>query len=225
MSWSTINKSIDGSLGSPRHPGAKTPRTQHRWQRALAFLAFAHLASTLPAFAGGSGAVPTEIPKDRIPSYFLVLHFFESTVRYEAETPYAYEDRLEALGLERGTDGERALAVAAREATAILAMPSTDPALLDSEEEFQAFQEKALREKARGLAEVYGGLLADLEAAGLDPGRLPEYLDQVIRPDVSLWVEVTPEQDPVAVFLGDENVQAALAFDEMAQAYYRNGGS
>lgn len=188
-------------------------------------LAVVALAFTLPLRSAGADPVPTEIPKDAIPSYFVVMHFFESTVRYADEMPYAYEIRLEALGLERGSDAEKVLAGAARAAAAVLSEPSIDPALRESEEEFRAFQEAALREKARALAEVYGGLLADLEAAGLDPDRVREYLEREIRPNVSLWVEVTPDQDPVTELLADRNVQAALGFDEMARQYYRDGAS
>lgn len=186
----------------------------------------AFLVASPSVVADGGTPAPAQVPKDRIPLYFLVLHFFESTAHFEDHKPYAYETRLAALGLEHGSDAGRALAQAARTAVTILAKPSVDPSLLESEEAFQAFQEAALADRARALAEVYGGLLAELEAAAVDPDRLPEYLDQVIRPKVSLWVEITGDQDPVAALFEDANVQVVLSFEEMAREYYhRNGGS
>jgi len=166
---------------------------------------------------------PAQVPKQSIPLYFLALHFFDSTAQFREAQSYQYETRLLELGIEMGSEGERILSRATDEATAILAKKTIDPDLLESAEAFQEFQENAIREKARGLAEVYGGLLADLAAAGVDPGRVQDYLDGTMRESVSLWVEITPDQDPVEELLDDPNIRAVLPFQRIAEASYRDG--
>lgn len=164
-----------------------------------------------------------QVPNESIPLYFLALHFFNSTAQFREAQPYQYETRLVELGIEMGSEGETILLRATNEATEILAVKTIDPDLRESEEAFQEFQENGIRKKAHSLAEVYGGLLADLGAAGVDPARVRQYLDGTIRENVSLWVEITPDQDPVEELLGDPNVRAVLPFHRLAEASYRDG--
>lgn len=191
-------------------------------RRALVVLSLGLVALTTPAVAQlpAFELTQAEVPNDEIPLYFVVMHFFDSTLHYRAELPYQYESRLVELELDPGSESEDVLVTALEAAGEILARETTDPSLQDSEDEFMAFQARALGDKARDLAEVYGQLLADLEAVGVAPDRFRAALERAIRSKVSLYVEIVPGQDPTEVLVDEATVQAVLDFETWAEASY-----
>jgi hypothetical protein len=161
------------------------------------------------------------VPNAEIPLYFVVMHFFESTAHYRVELPTLYETRLVELGLEPGSGREEALVSALDAAGPILERSMVDESLIDSDDQFVAFQERAIAAKARDLAEIYGRLLADLDASGLAPGEFQQALDRAFRPKVHLFVDIVPGQDPVDALLAEPSVEAVLGFERQVLAVER----
>jgi hypothetical protein len=203
-------------------------RSRARAGRLALAVAFAGVLA-VPAVANAQNAqpetsdvVPTLVPRDHTPLYHLVSQFFPMMLHFKQNHPLLYEDRLLELGIEPRSEASVAFGRALEAAEPILARPSVDPSLVDDEGQFLAFEEAALRAKARDLAKVYGDLLAGLEESGVNPDHLRSYVDQTMREDVSVWIDTAPGADPVDRLLADRNVQAVLRFDEMAEAAYRS---
>jgi hypothetical protein len=197
-------------------------RSKSRSLRAITILALALVAFHAPVFAQlpELGLTQAEVPKGDIPLYFVVMHFFDSTAHYRAELPYQYETRLVELGLDPGGVTEDILVDALEAATEILARDTVDLSLKDSEDQFMAYQERALEDKARDLAGVYGELIADLEVTGVAPDRFRAAVDRTVRSKVSLYVEVVPGQDPTDALVAESTIRVVLPFETWSRAVY-----
>ncbi len=164
------------------------------------------------------------IPKDQIPLYSVVHEFFTLMGHFKQANPMIYRKRVQASGLEPDGPTGQVFDAAVDAAQDVIALPIADFSLADPQE-FEAFEMKATREKAQRLAEVYGGLLADLEARGFDPAAFRAYLETKIRPSVSFFVEVPRGGDPVATLLGSSTMGAIGDFEGLAEAAYRSGAT
>jgi hypothetical protein len=175
---------------------------------------------------GGEAAAKTEIrsiPKDQIPFCSVLWGFFTLLDHFKETAPFIYEKRLRTIGIELGGPGRHAVDAAVDAATQVLAQPTTDSTLVG--EAYEAFQMNALREQARALAEVYGGLLADLEDAGSDPELLRAYLETTIRPSASYSLEVPAGQDVATAMAASPAIAAQQGAEWQAEAAYRRGAS
>ncbi len=169
--------------------------------------------------------VTRSIPKDQIPLYSVVYEFFTMMGHFKTADPFIYEKRVRTMGLDPDGPTGRAFDAAVEAAQEVIAIPIADPSLADSPEKYEAFETEATREKSRRLADVYGGLLADLEARGFDPESFRTYLETKIRPSVGVFVEVPRDGDPVATLLGSSTMSAIRDFEVLAEAAYRSGAT
>jgi len=205
----------------------RVPR-QARWLL-VAFLVLLLPGPTSVVVAQSSGgevaakAKIRSIPKDQIPFYSVLWGFFTLMDHFRETAPFIYEKRLQAIGIELDGPAGHAVDAAVDAATEVLAQPTTDSTLVGAE--YEAFQLSAMREKARALAEVYGGLLGDLEDASLDPELLRAYLETTVRPSASYSLEVPAGQDLATAMAASPAIAALQGVEWQAEAAYRRGAS
>jgi hypothetical protein len=190
------------------------------------------LALTLALGAAAQHTVPNQVasettirpvPKDQIPLYSVVWGFFTLMGHFKESAPFIYDKRLRTIGIEPDGPAGHAVDAAVDAAGEVLAWPTTDSTLVGAQ--YETFQIHAIRDKALALAEVYGGLLGDLEDAGFDPELLREYLETTIRPSTSYSFEVPAGQDLATVMAASPEFGALQGVGSQAEAAYRRGAS